>query len=492
MPTELPLRPNLEQYKKQAKDLLKSWRAGDADARVRIARHHPRLSTADAAGDVALADVQFALAREHGFESWTKFAAEIEQRMAAQDPTVGVWREAQRALMAGDAEALEAVMRDHRTLFRTRQPPAYGPERGRLAPSYDGKDARKIIAANHHFATWDDYARWRAEVATPGSPVARFEAAADAIVDGDADTLARLLREHPDLIRARSARNHHSTLLHYVGANGIEAYRQKTPANAVAIAKLLLDAGSDVHAEAGMYGGGSTTLGLVATSIHPQLAGVQDDLMALLLEHGAVIDDPKAGGNDSSAIAGCLMNGRPRAAEFLARRGARLHLATAAGVGRLDVVRQFFGDRGELGADATIDQAQHGLRWASQYGRVAVVEFLLRHGIDPGAKREGQTPLHWAAYGGHADVAELLIRAKAPVDALDDDFAGTPLGWAIYGWGSRDDDRSREPYYAVVAVLVRAGGTVAPAWLREEDRGYPLDDLIRADPRMAAALAGAV
>jgi len=39
-------------------------------------------------------------------------------------------------------------------------------------------------------------------------------------------------------------RRHHATLLHYVGANGIESFRQKTPANAVDIARLLLDAGA--------------------------------------------------------------------------------------------------------------------------------------------------------------------------------------------------------------------------------------------------------
>ena len=46
-----------------------------------------------------------------------------------------------------------------------------------------------------------------------------------------------------------------ATLLHYVGANGVEGYRQQSPPNAVAIARLLLDAGAEVDAFAGMYGG---------------------------------------------------------------------------------------------------------------------------------------------------------------------------------------------------------------------------------------------
>ena len=96
-------------------------------------------------------------------------------------------------------------------------------------------------------------------------------------------SLHRELKDSPDLARARSERTHHSTLLHYVGANGVEGWRQRTPKNAVRIAELLIDAGSEVDATADMYGGGCTTLGLVATSCHPRDAGLQQPLMDVLL-----------------------------------------------------------------------------------------------------------------------------------------------------------------------------------------------------------------
>ena len=77
---QLPVRPNLEQYKKQAKELARACREGDAEALSRL-RAHSRHS---AEGHVALSDAQLVLAREHGFESWPKFAAHIEQlRIAA-------------------------------------------------------------------------------------------------------------------------------------------------------------------------------------------------------------------------------------------------------------------------------------------------------------------------------------------------------------------------------------------------------------------------
>jgi len=74
----------------------------------------------------------------------------------------------------------------------------------------------------------------------------------------------------------RSTRDHHSTLLHYVSANGVEDFRQKTPPNIVEITNLLLDAGAEVDAESDAYGGGCTTLGLVATSVHPEQAGASE------------------------------------------------------------------------------------------------------------------------------------------------------------------------------------------------------------------------
>jgi hypothetical protein len=81
------------------------------------------------------------------------------------------------------------------------------------------------------------------------SPVSAFETAVDAIVSGDLATLEKLLSATPKLARARSTREHRSTLLHYVSANGVEDFRQKTPKNIVEITKLLLTAGADVNAE---------------------------------------------------------------------------------------------------------------------------------------------------------------------------------------------------------------------------------------------------
>ncbi len=76
----LPDRPNLEQYRKQAKELRRSVAAGTPAAIERIRRHHPRFRHAesDSVRVLSLADAQLVLAREHGYESWPEFARHIE------------------------------------------------------------------------------------------------------------------------------------------------------------------------------------------------------------------------------------------------------------------------------------------------------------------------------------------------------------------------------------------------------------------------------
>jgi hypothetical protein len=71
-PQALPERPSLEQLRKQAKDLLRAWRAGDpaAEQRVRAQKPHAR--------EPVLADAQFTVARELGLESWPKLVLHVE------------------------------------------------------------------------------------------------------------------------------------------------------------------------------------------------------------------------------------------------------------------------------------------------------------------------------------------------------------------------------------------------------------------------------
>jgi len=163
--------------------------------------------------------------------------------------------------------------------------------------------------------------------------------------------------------------------------------------------------------------------------------GLQEPLIDVLLAHGARIDAQGAG-NAHARVNGCLANGRPDAAEYLASRGAPLDLESASGVGRLDLVQSFFNPYGSLKSPATTVQLKDGFTWACEYGRTDVVEYLLDRGVDAGEvlpRPHKQTGLRWAAHAGHLDTVKTLLKRRPRVDLRDASFGATPLGWALHG-----------------------------------------------------------
>jgi ankyrin repeat protein len=317
--------------------------------------------------------------------------------------------------------------------------------------------AQFVIARAHGFESWPKFVKHIEALARKSSSVARFEAAADAIVSGKTAVLKKLLREDPELIQARSTREHRATLLHYVSANGVEGYRQKTPKNIVRITKLLLDAGAEIDATADVYGGGATALGLAATSVHPEHAGVQKALLQALLDYGAAIDRPRGAGNEDPAVLGCLANGRGEAAAFLADRGAGLTLAAAAGVGRLDVVKSCFDEDGALKPGLSKEQMEAGFLFACGYGRTEVVEFLLDKGVDLASNSgRGQTGSHWAVIGGHLDTVRSLLRRNPPLEVRNM-YGGTVLGQTLWSAAHGGDP---ELYIAIIETLIAAGAEI--------------------------------
>ncbi len=294
------------------------------------------------------------------------------------------------------------------------------------AASLGISDAQAVVAQEHGFENWGAIARFVEAVRYDG-PTSRFEEAVEAVIAGDMGALGTLLRQYPDLARAHSTRRHHATLLHYVAANGVEGARQKTPPNALAVARLLLDAGVEVDALADMYDEKCTTMSMLVSSCHPAEAGLQGKLAELLLDYGAALEGP--GSKWQSALMTALAFGYRDTAEILAQRGARVdNLAVAAGLGRL-------ADTARLLPAASAHDRHAALTLAAQHGHAEIVSLLLDHGEDPNRfNPEGfhshSTPLHQAVCADHLEVVKVLVERGARLDLRDTIYQGTPLGWA--------------------------------------------------------------
>jgi hypothetical protein len=422
----LPLatRPNLAQYRTLAKSLLKAARTADGAAIRQWA-----------------ADWLERLARSERTTRADDFAQYSSDTTVAREAQ-GIFDDVSRSRLWASGD----------------RPPA------RRALS----EAQMIVARLHGFESWPKFTHHVEAREKPTTAVSQFERAADAIVNGDAETLRALLQSNRRLVHARSTRDHNATLLHYVAANGHEGFRQRSPQNAVEIARLLLAAGAKPDALARMYGHQCTTMVMLVSSLHPHATGVQVELVALLLDHGAA---PDGVAGDASALMTALHFHYPHAARALMARGARIdNIIAAAALGRTDLVERFVDDRGALDPHVPLadvpwpklppDSAVHlsyALTRASELGQLEVVELLLRKGVDASAADHQASALHFAAANGHMAIVRALLRHGASLETRNG-YGGTALDGTI--WFARNAPIDGVDYAGVVRELLALGARV--------------------------------
>jgi putative phosphoribosyl transferase len=108
----VPPNPDLAQYKRQAKELLKACADAQPEALVRIQNHHPRLKHApDLEAErmaLKLSDAQLVIAREHAFDSWPKFAMHVRSielaHPSGSSPLAGRFTRFAEAIPIGEIE----------------------------------------------------------------------------------------------------------------------------------------------------------------------------------------------------------------------------------------------------------------------------------------------------------------------------------------------------------------------------------------------------
>ncbi|MFZ3341012.1 MAG: ankyrin repeat domain-containing protein [Terriglobales bacterium] len=121
----LPLTPNLDHLKHQAKDLLKDHAARNLGAAQRLREFHPRFRRSTDAeifdARLKLSDAQFAIARESGFHSWARLKRHIEKPTLTDRLNLphheriedAVFRRAVDLIDAGDAADLRSWLGAH-------------------------------------------------------------------------------------------------------------------------------------------------------------------------------------------------------------------------------------------------------------------------------------------------------------------------------------------------------------------------------------------
>jgi Ankyrin repeats (3 copies) len=242
---------------------------------------------------------------------------------------------------------------------------------------------------------------------------ALFTQAVALLEAGDAAALARLLDQHPHLLRERTdfgdeAYFQKPYLLWFVAENPVRNGR--LPANIAAVTKLLIDRGADQV---------DYTLELVTSGRVPRESGVQRALIDVLCDAGA---DP------GGAMLAALAHHELDAVQRLLERGAPMKLVVAVCLGH---------DGAEQLAAADAHERQLALTAAAFYGNARALEQLVRADIDvsaysPKGFHPHATALHQAVFSGSLECVRLLVHAGARLDLPDRAYHATPLGWADY------------------------------------------------------------
>lgn len=162
-------------------------------------------------------------------------------------------------------------------------------------------------------------------------------------------------------------------------------------------------------------------LRLVSWSWVARECGVQISLLDVLIDAGAFKD-----GVSEDA----LVNGNFDAAKHLIQRGAQYTLSTA-------LCLENWEEADKLALTANDDQKQFGLVLAALRGKAQAVARALSYGADINTPSQHLyshgTPLHHAACSGSVETVKVLVEAGADLNARDSAWDGTPLGWAEYG-----------------------------------------------------------
>jgi ankyrin repeat protein len=476
----LPSRPHLAQQKKLAKELLESFASGDAEALARVRAVLPDKQK------IALADAQFVLAREYGFNNWAALKQHIEAQ--AEDKRSPEER-MHDAFNRHDAKTVRTLFDENPALRQRINEPQFAFDSPAIV-AYASDPAMVDVLLdfgadpNRRSDWWAG--GFHALYAATGSAADRL-ISAGAIPDACAaahlarvDLLARMIAEDPARVHERGGDG--QTPLHF--------------ATSRAVIDLLLDAGADIDARDVDH------RSTAAEWMLEQKRGAgRFELARYLVERGASADIFLAAALGLSDRVGAMLRANPKLLDLRTAQGDygekppssyQIYMWTIGDArSPLDVAAQFeqpetaavmlefastlqrfllacrSGDeasarallRENPGIIESMTPGDHrtmtNAAWSGDARAVALMSDL---GFDPRTEgHDGGTALHCAAWQGSPETVALLLRRRDARELLtikDSHYGATPLGWCFHG--SRFGNTSHD--HAGVAKLLLEGG----------------------------------
>jgi len=142
--------------------------------------------------------------------------------------------------------------------------------------------------------------------------------------------------------------------------------------------------------------------------------------------------------------------------QLMDRSPDEVKLAQACELGDEKLFRELLASRPHL-VQSISEGDRRKIVDAAQNNNPNAVRLMLEAGWPVDARgQHGATPLHWAAFHGNVEMARIILQYHPPLECLDKDFTGTPLGWAIHGSEHGWYHRTGE-YPATVEALLQKG-----------------------------------
>jgi ankyrin repeat protein len=508
-----PYRPNFDQFRHQAKDLLKAYRAGDAAAVAEVQRHEqaPDPST------FALRDAQRVLARTYGFTSWQKLKSYVQTIQP-------YWRPLEPR---SDDDANRFLRLACITYFDGDHPSRR--ERARQVLAGKPQLARASVytaAAVGDVAAVADFLVTGADVHAKGGPfnweplLYTAYSRLDSEIEGHSTLeAARLLIEHgadPNAGFLWEGGYLFTVLTGVLGLGEDDVFRTQGPLwqpphqHWVEFARLLLEAGADPNDNQGLYnrmqypndehlkllfayGLGKDQGGpwfkrffqnwpyasaprspsdILSYQLRWAISANYFDRVKLLVENGADVNATSAYPSGARApYAEAVYHGHQEIADYLVARGAK-RIAISLSTAEKFSIACFRDDADrarELAASdpSLLDDAEGLLTAVAESGCVESVRLLVELGVDVNGRAGDVSPLHCAARAGQRDTVRVLVELGADVHARDKCWNSPPVGFANY-----KGQRAVVEYllqFARIRDAVRYGGLDRVRTLLRED-----------------------